>query len=68
LIASEQSAAYADFIKIINNRWAGMIIDFIDVQVQGESAPEQIIKAIEMFNEHTQMPENTGHHQGRWQC
>ncbi len=50
LIASKQSAAYADFIKIINARWSGVLIKHIDVQVQGEAAPEQIIKAIEQFN------------------
>ncbi|MEI8338586.1 MAG: exodeoxyribonuclease VII large subunit [bacterium] len=57
LIASEQSAAYADFIKIINARFSGLEIYFIDVQVQGEPAPEQITKAIESFNEHSEMPE-----------
>lgn len=57
LIASKQSAAYADFVKIINARWSGLEIDFIDVQVQGEVAPEQITKAIELFNEHSNMPE-----------
>lgn len=57
LIASEQSAAYVDFIKIISARWNGLEIDLIDVQVQGEPAPEQITKAIETFNEHSDMPE-----------
>ena len=57
LIASEQSAAYADFIKIINARFSGLEIYFIDVQVQGEPAPQQITKAIESFNEHSEMPE-----------
>lgn len=57
LIASEQSAAYADFIKIINARFSGLEILFIDVQVQGEPAPDQIKEAIESFNEHSDMPE-----------
>ena len=57
LIASRQSAAYADFVKIINARWSGLEIDFIDVQVQGDAAPEQITKAIELFNEHSNIPE-----------
>ena len=57
LIASRQSAAYADFVKIINARWSGLEIDFIDVQVQGDVAPEQITKAIELFNEHSNIPE-----------
>lgn len=51
LVASKQSAAYADFVKIVNARWVGLRIDLIDVQVQGEAAPAQIIAAIEQFNE-----------------
>ena len=51
LITSAQSAAYADFIKIINNRWRGAEINLIDVQVQGVPAIEQIIDAIIYFNE-----------------
>lgn len=50
LITSRQSAAYADFMKILNARWRGVDIDFIDVQVQGEIAPAQIVKAIEQLN------------------
>lgn len=50
LITSKQSAAYADFIKILNARWRGIEINLIDVQVQGEIAPAQIVKAIEQFN------------------
>ena len=50
LIASGQSAAYADFIKILHARWRGVVIDHIDVQVQGEPAAQQIVAAIEQFN------------------
>lgn len=50
LIASKQSAAYTDFMKIINARWQGITIEHIDVQVQGEPAPGQIVAAIEQFN------------------
>ncbi len=50
LIASKQSAAYADFIKILDARWRGVIIEQIDVQVQGEPAPAQIVAAIEQCN------------------
>jgi len=57
LITSKQSAAYADFIKILNARWRGIEIDLIDVQVQGEVAPAQIVKAIEQFNAMAQPPE-----------
>lgn len=57
LIASSESAAYADFVKIMNERWGGVSIDLADVQVQGESAPGQIVRAIEYFNAHAQPPE-----------
>lgn len=57
LIASSESAAYADFIKIINQRWRGMDIELADVQVQGEVAPGQIVSAIEHFNQEADPPE-----------
>lgn len=57
LITSKQSAAYADFIKIINARWQGLDIELIDVQVQGEIAPEQITSALEQLNYLAEPPE-----------
>lgn len=51
LVASEQSAAYADFIKILGQRWGGLTIQLADVQVQGAAAPEQVVSAIRQFNE-----------------
>src|SRR5665213_3602045 len=57
LITSAQSAAYADFIKIINARWQGVEIQLIDVQVQGEVAPDQITAALERFNGEAEPPE-----------
>ncbi|MFO0920300.1 MAG: exodeoxyribonuclease VII large subunit [Candidatus Saccharimonadales bacterium] len=50
LIASSESAAYHDFIKVINQRWVGLMIRFFDVQVQGEVAPGQIIEALNLVN------------------
>jgi exodeoxyribonuclease VII large subunit len=50
LVTSSQSAAYHDFVKVINQRWRGLNIDLIDVQVQGEPAIGQIIEAITKFN------------------
>jgi len=50
LITSAQSAAYADFIKILGTRWGGIDVQLIDVQVQGEAAPAQIVAAVEQFN------------------
>lgn len=57
LITSRQSAAYADFIKIINSRWQGIDISLIDVQVQGEPASAQIVAAIDQFNAQAEPPE-----------
>ncbi len=50
LITSYQSAAYADFERIINNRWSGVSVDCLDVNVQGDQAPGDIIRAIEFFS------------------
>lgn len=57
LITSGESAAYADFIKIIKARWGGVRIQHFDVQVQGDNAPSQIVQAIEYFNGHASAPE-----------
>jgi len=51
LIASRESAAYGDFIRIVNERWGGLEIDLYHVLVQGERAAEQIVRAIEMVND-----------------
>jgi exodeoxyribonuclease VII large subunit len=57
VISSTQSAGYADFIKILNDRWGGIKIDVAHVQVQGEVAPDQMIKAINYFNQQELLPE-----------
>jgi len=57
LITSTESAAYADFTKIINARWGGLDIRVTDVQVQGMDAPSQLIQAINDFNQHSEPPE-----------
>lgn len=57
LITSGQSAAYADFIKILNERWSGLEVHLADVQVQGEPAPAQLVAAIDYFNGLAQPPE-----------
>jgi exodeoxyribonuclease VII large subunit len=46
LITSGESAAYADFIKVLNARWGGVDIEHYDTQVQGEAAIEQIAAAV----------------------
>jgi exodeoxyribonuclease VII large subunit len=57
VIASVDSAGYADFIKIINQRWGGISIDVRHVSVQGVEAPEAIISALKAFNEQAEPPE-----------
>jgi exodeoxyribonuclease VII large subunit len=57
LIASKQSAAYADFIKIINARWHGIDIQLLDVLVQGDAAPQQIVSALDQFNAEAKPPD-----------
>ncbi|MEX0919867.1 MAG: exodeoxyribonuclease VII large subunit [Candidatus Saccharimonadales bacterium] len=51
VITSLESAAYQDFLKIINARWVGMEVLSYHVQVQGDVAEDQIIKAIDYFNQ-----------------
>ncbi|HEV2403280.1 MAG TPA: exodeoxyribonuclease VII large subunit [Candidatus Saccharimonadales bacterium] len=57
LITSAESAAFRDFIKVINARWGGMEITLIDVQVQGQAAAEQITTALDVFNQQATPPE-----------
>jgi exodeoxyribonuclease VII large subunit len=51
VISSVQAAGYADFCKIINERWSGLEVLVAHVQVQGMGAADQIIKALRYFNE-----------------
>ena len=51
VISSTQAAGYVDFIKIINARWGGMKVQVAHTQVQGMDAPDQIIRALQYFNE-----------------
>lgn len=57
VISSTAAAGYADFIKILNERWGGVTVDVAHVQVQGAVAPDQMIKALRYFNEKEQLPE-----------
>lgn len=57
LVASGESAAYADFTKILNARWQGVHVIHVDVQVQGEPAPGQIVEAITHLNGLAEPPE-----------
>lgn len=57
VITSTESAAYADFCRIVNERWGGLKIDVAHTQVQGMPAPDQMIRAIEYFNGLDTLPE-----------
>lgn len=50
LISSEAAAGATDFLTILKQRWGGVEVKFARVQVQGDTAPEQIGAAIEYFN------------------
>lgn len=51
VISSVNAAGYADFIKILSQRTGGMKVEVAQVQVQGEAAPAQIVRAIDHFNQ-----------------
>lgn len=57
VISSPQAAGYADFIKILNDRWGGLRVDVAAVTVQGADAPDQIIRALNYFNTQDELPE-----------
>jgi exodeoxyribonuclease VII large subunit len=57
LITSAESAAYRDFMKVLGARWGGMDITLIDVQVQGDAAPAQLVAAIEQCNQLAEPPD-----------
>jgi exodeoxyribonuclease VII large subunit len=57
VISSTQAAGYADFIKILNDRWGGTKVNVANIQVQGAGAPDQIIRAIDYFNQQESLPE-----------
>lgn len=57
IVTSSESAAYADFTKIISARWSGLEIILADVQVQGEVAPGQIVQAVADLNAMAEPPD-----------
>lgn len=57
LVASAESAAYADFMKVMNARFTGVVVSHIDVQVQGQAAPAQIAAAVQQFSVLAEAPE-----------
>lgn len=57
VISSTQAAGYADFMKIIDDRWGGVKVDVAHVQVQGAGAPDQIIRALNYINTQEILPQ-----------
>lgn len=57
VITSTEAMGYKDFTTILEKRWGGMTIDVAHVQVQGDPAPDQIIRALHYFNSLEQLPE-----------
>ncbi len=57
LIASKESAAYTDFLRILGNRWGGLHIESAHVQVQGREAVRDIVGAFAYFNAHPELAE-----------
>ncbi len=55
VISSTQAAGYADFCKILNERWGGLEVSVAHTQVQGMAAADQIIRALKYFNERGEM-------------
>lgn len=52
LVASRESAAYTDFLRILRDRWPATRVLSAHVQVQGEGAPDDIVGAFRWFNAH----------------
>jgi len=55
LIASGESAAYSDFLRILGNRWGGVEVNHVHVQVQGQDAERSITSAFAHFNTHPEL-------------
>lgn len=53
LVTSLESAAYADFTKIMGERWRGVELIAHHSSVQGDNAPTEIIRALNLLNETT---------------
>ncbi len=47
LVASRESAAYGDFVRILSERWQGLEIDLYHVLVQGAGSVESVVQALQ---------------------
>ena len=57
VISSTQAAGYADFMKILGDRWGGLTVEVAQVQVQGREAPDQMVRALRYFNSREHVPD-----------
>ena len=55
LVTSLESAAYADFIKVLSSRWPFITVEVFDSLVQGEQAPAQISASILASNQQAEL-------------
>ncbi len=51
IVTSPTGAAVRDMTEIIRRRWPGREIFLVPVQVQGESAPQEIARGIQLLNQ-----------------
>jgi exodeoxyribonuclease VII large subunit len=52
IITSSEGAAINDIIKVINRRWGGLKLFLLPTLVQGKNAPDELVGAIEYFNQY----------------
>ncbi|MBI4461906.1 MAG: exodeoxyribonuclease VII large subunit [Acidobacteria bacterium] len=57
LVTSPRGAAVADMIRILRRRFEGLHLIVYPVRVQGEGAAEEIVEAIEYFNQAPGQPQ-----------
>lgn len=55
LISSKTAAGAKDFLTILSKRWPYVKIEFAHVAVQGDSAPDQLVRALEYFNQQAEV-------------
>lgn len=57
VITSTESAGYADFIRLVNQRWGGVEYLVYHTSVQGIEAPDKMIAGLKYFNSLPEPPE-----------
>ena len=55
VISSTAAAGYRDFLKILDNRWGSLQLFTVNTQVQGLSAADQIIAALNLLNQRSDL-------------